>query len=359
MHAVKIKTLVCHLIIDFLGNMFADGSLLPGNPEAENILDKFDQQTVALDVGLLAEKIDQAVVAAGQLIHTGRQVPEFSFGADFAEVNGKQPQKLLDQTVGRSNVRVEQTGNVALNQVRIPDENAADFQMNNQRGNEPFRPARLQGDDFQPGADRPDVFGIDPHLPFGRRSLNLRIFKSVGDQFVHERFHQGVVVLCKNLPGRRENAVDARAAEFTPRCVFFQETENFPYKNIQVLFLFLLKNKFQRRIDFPHGADVEVLQTRRRHDAEEEIQLHKVTARIGFGFFQRGGDPEVGVEDLEIIRKRQKVPEMRPGFFAVPGTKRFELQHQLAEPVMRKRPDQFQIRGFVRRRLGLAFGHQP
>lgn len=103
MHAVKIKTLVCHLIIDFLGDMFADGSLLPGNPEAENILDKFDQQTVALDVGLLAERSIRRSLRQDSS-STGRQVPEFSFSADFAEVNGKQPQKLLDQTVGRSNV---------------------------------------------------------------------------------------------------------------------------------------------------------------------------------------------------------------------------------------------------------------
>ncbi len=172
-------------------------------------------------------------------------------------------------------------------------------------------------------------------------------------------FHQRVGVLRENLSGRRDNTVDACAAEFILRRILFQKTENLAHKIVQIFFFFLLKNKFQRIIDFPHGADMDIPEPRNRHDSEEKIQFNQVTALIGFRFFQRVGHMQVAVDDLEIIRQGKKVPDMRSRFLAVLGTKRFEFQNQFAEMMMTERLDQFQISLLVQRRVGLAFSDEP
>ena len=71
------------------------------------MLGKFDQQAVAFDMGLLSEKINQSVFAEGYFIDAGGDVAQFTFRADFAEINGKDPQKLFDQVLGRRDICVE------------------------------------------------------------------------------------------------------------------------------------------------------------------------------------------------------------------------------------------------------------
>ena len=71
------------------------------------MLGKFDQQAVAFDMGLFSEKINQAVFAEGNFIHAGGNVPQFTLRADFAEIHGKNAQKLFDQVVGRRDICIE------------------------------------------------------------------------------------------------------------------------------------------------------------------------------------------------------------------------------------------------------------
>jgi len=339
--------------------MLADEALVAGKPEAENVLGEFDEQAVALHVGLLAQKSHQPVVAERQLVHPGGDVAQLPFGADFAEIHGEQAQKLFDQVVGRRDVGVQQTRDVPLDQVRVADENAADLQIDDERGNQPFGPARLHGDDFQPGADGPDVLGIDPHLPVRGGSLDVRIFKAVIDQLVDEDLHQRMGVLRENLAGGRDDAVDARAAKLVLRRVLLQEAENLAHEIAQVFLFLLLENQLERVVDFAHGADMDVPQPRRRHNAEEEIELDQMAARVSLGFFERVGHVEIAVDDGKIIRQRQKILHPRPRRFPVPRTERLEIQNQPAEAVVGKRPDQFQIGAFIRRLVGPPLRDQP
>ncbi len=139
---------------------------ISGIPVLKNILGKFNEQAVAFHVGLFPKEIHQLVVAHGQFVHFCRDVPELTFRTDFTEINGKDPEKLFDQTVRGSDIRVEQSGNIFLNEVRIADKNTAHFQINNQRRNQFFCPAGFHADNFQPGTNIHDMGRIHLNLPF-------------------------------------------------------------------------------------------------------------------------------------------------------------------------------------------------
>ena len=96
-----------------------------------------------------------------------------------------------------------------------------------------------------------------------------------------------MTVLRENFPGRYRNTIKNGAAEFTLRFAFLQKTENLAHKIMKVFLLFLLKNHFERMIDFTQGAGVNISKAGNLHDLKKKSQLgDMLMTLVGFGFFQ-------------------------------------------------------------------------
>jgi hypothetical protein len=76
-------------------------------------------------MALLAEKMDEDVFPVGDLIELRGNIPQFAFGADVIEIDGKLACQLFGDIVDRSDPTVEKLGDVPREQVRIFDENPA------------------------------------------------------------------------------------------------------------------------------------------------------------------------------------------------------------------------------------------
>ena len=166
MHSVEIFSGVHHLFIHFIGNMHAEKLLIAGAPVLENVLNKFHKQAIAFHVGLLTEEVHKLVVTGRKLINFGGYIPQFAFGADFAEVDRKDSEELFYQAVRRRNICIKQCGNVFLDEVCITNKNAPAFQIDDQGRNQPFCPSRLHPYNLEPRPYIGDMGGIDFHLPF-------------------------------------------------------------------------------------------------------------------------------------------------------------------------------------------------
>ena len=82
--------------------MRAENIFVSGIPVSKNILNKFNEQTIALNVRLLPEKVHQFVVTGGKLVNPGGNLSQLPFSADFAEVDGENSEKLFYQIVRRA-----------------------------------------------------------------------------------------------------------------------------------------------------------------------------------------------------------------------------------------------------------------
>ncbi|OQB54880.1 MAG: hypothetical protein BWX99_01750 [Deltaproteobacteria bacterium ADurb.Bin151] len=76
---------------------------------------------------------------------------------------------------------------------------------------------------------------------------------------------------------------------------------------------------------------MDILESRNRHDTEKKIQLHQVMTLVRTGFLQLVRHMQVSIDDLEIIRQRQILPDLRTGLLAFAGAKLFNFHHQPAE----------------------------
>jgi hypothetical protein len=112
--------------------MYAEKFLVAGAPVLENVLNKFHEQAVAFNMGLLPEEVYKLVVTGRKLINLGGNLPQFAFGAYFAEIYRKDSEELFYQTVRRRDICIEQCGNVFLDEVCITNKNAPAFQIDDQ-----------------------------------------------------------------------------------------------------------------------------------------------------------------------------------------------------------------------------------
>jgi hypothetical protein len=92
----------------------------------ENVFHEFYKEAVTLYMGLLAQKVDKLIVTVRKLVHFCGDVPQFAFGADFAEINREYPEELFYQIVCRRDIGIEQGGNILLQEVCIPNKNSTD-----------------------------------------------------------------------------------------------------------------------------------------------------------------------------------------------------------------------------------------
>src|SRR5208282_2819228 len=103
-------------------------------PEAKDLSGQLDMGIVAFRVHLLAQKMNKPVPAGECLVHGRGNLPQFTFCADFIEIDRENTSHLLDHFIDRGDVRVEEFRDVPLEKVGVGNEYPADSQVYNKRG---------------------------------------------------------------------------------------------------------------------------------------------------------------------------------------------------------------------------------
>ena len=113
------------------------GVRVAARPEAQDPLGERDQPRVALHVALLAQEVAERVAALVDLVEPRRGLAQTALRPDLPEVDREDPQELLDLEIHRLDLAPEERRDVALEDVGVGHEHAADAQVDHERRDEP------------------------------------------------------------------------------------------------------------------------------------------------------------------------------------------------------------------------------
>ena len=339
-------------------------SLVARVPVPEDVFHKRDQTAVAFDMRLLPQEVDQPVVSGSEFIDFRGNRPQFAFRTDFGKKYREDSEKLLHQVVGGQNIGIQQAGDILLEKVRIPNENPPQLQIDDQCRKQFLGPSGLQGNDLKPRADVLNMTRVHLNLPFGGRSLKIRMLKTEGHKLIDEDVHQRMVVGIKNLSGQCGDAIDDRTPVLILQRQILQQPEEILHELMDRLLAFFLQCPSQAAIDLGQAGTLVIRQPGDAHHLEKKIELGQILMSLKSArLFQGIGDPKVSVCDLSMIGHLQA--ESQPIFFTT-GLKlqRFQADDQAADLRVRKRRDQrkisftvflrFAVHGKPQGRIGLC-----
>ncbi len=118
-----------------------------------------------LRMELLAQKVQEGVAPPADLVDVRRDGAQLALGSHLAEIHGKRAQQLLGHEVDRADVGVQKARDVALEEVGVGDEHAAQPELDVERRREPLVERGVRLDDVHPAADLRQMVGIDHRLP--------------------------------------------------------------------------------------------------------------------------------------------------------------------------------------------------
>ena len=101
-------------------------------PEFENVKSQPYKCIIAFRMHLFTKEVNQFVLAARDLVHVGGDVTDLAFGSDLVEVDGEDTGELFHLFVIGTDVRVEDLGDLALEEVGVAQEDATQFEVDNQ-----------------------------------------------------------------------------------------------------------------------------------------------------------------------------------------------------------------------------------
>ena len=114
---------------------------------------------------LFTEEMHQFIFAARDLVHIGGDIANLAFGADFVEIDRKDAGELFHLLIIGTDVRVENFGNLALEEVRVAEEDAAQFEVDDEGGEQFLHGVFGVFDEFEPHADVFQVVLVHRELP--------------------------------------------------------------------------------------------------------------------------------------------------------------------------------------------------
>ncbi len=137
---------------------------------------------------LLPEEVHQGVAPAAQLVHLGRHRAELAFGPHLVEVDRERAQQLLGHEVDGADVGGQETADVALEEVGVVDEHAAQPELHVESGGQPLVEGGVRLDDPHPAADVRQVERVHDGLPLVGGPADVGVLepprKQVVDQVV-------------------------------------------------------------------------------------------------------------------------------------------------------------------------------
>ncbi len=120
------------------GQQSAQRRRIAAKPVSSHLLHQLNVHIIALGMDLFAHKMNKLILAHGQLIHGGAHIAQPALGPDLAEIDGEKTGQLLHLPVNWPDIRVEQAGDITLEQIGIRDKDAAQIEVDHQGGEKVF-----------------------------------------------------------------------------------------------------------------------------------------------------------------------------------------------------------------------------
>ena len=95
MDPAKVAGIVSNLFREILGNIGQKLLDIPGFPKIKYGLGHGDDAVAALHMDSFAIKMNQIVLALGELINAGGKIPDGPFSPNFIVINGEEPGELF------------------------------------------------------------------------------------------------------------------------------------------------------------------------------------------------------------------------------------------------------------------------
>ena len=256
---------------DILGHIGAKMTLVQGEPKGKDPLDKTDNQVGGFHMGLLAEKMDQHIMAFMQLVQFGGDITQLSFGSDLVKEDRHQLGKLFSQIIDGGYGMVEQVGDVPLKEVGILDTGAGKLDVDDQGGKKGGTPFRLLHDQAEPGSDIVEMSRVGDGLPVLINAHDIGILEAETYRLKEKCLHQAGVAPFKDLAADDLDALQGGVGIFA--YIGLEELEGGDEKLFN-LFIALLPDELnQGTVDFTQGFLMDEVQPCGIHDAEEEDQF--------------------------------------------------------------------------------------
>ena len=135
---------------------------------------------------LFPQEMQQGVAPSAQFVYLGRDRAELAFGPHFVEVDRECAQQLLGYEVDRADVRGQKAADVALEEVGVADEHAAQPELYVESGCQPFVERGVRLDDPHPTADVRQVERVHDGLPLVGGAADIGILEPPREQVVDE-----------------------------------------------------------------------------------------------------------------------------------------------------------------------------
>ena len=166
-------------------------------PESEHVESEGDEGVVALSMHLFAQKMHEFVLPQPDFIHIGGDVTYLALRPYLVEIHGENARELFHLLIIRCDVGVQNLGDFTLEKVGVAQEDAAQFEVDNQRGEQFFQRCLRIFDELQPHTDVLDMVFVDRQLPvFVHKHVARRDESELDEPFlemVHYLLHLGGV----------------------------------------------------------------------------------------------------------------------------------------------------------------------
>ena len=126
---------------------------------------------------LLAQEVHERVAPAADLVDLRGDGAQLALRPDLVEVHGQRAQQLLGDEVDGPDVGVEEARDVALEEVGVGDEHAAQLELHVEGGGQPLEQRRVGLDDAHPAADLGQVVRVDHRLPLVGGAADVRVLE--------------------------------------------------------------------------------------------------------------------------------------------------------------------------------------
>ena len=126
---------------------------------------------------LLAQEVHERVAPAADLVDLRGHGAQLALRADLVEVHRQRAQQLLGDEVDGPDVGAQEARDVALEEVGVGDEDAAELELHVEGGGQPLEQRRVRLDDAHPAADLGQVVRVDHRLPLVGGAADVRVLE--------------------------------------------------------------------------------------------------------------------------------------------------------------------------------------
>ena len=261
-------------IIDIVRQDIAEVLLDAIAPELEHAEGQSNERVITLRMHLFAEEMHQLVLTARDLVHVGGDVSDLPFRADLVEIDREDAGELFHLLIIGTDVGVEDLGDLPLEQVRVAQEDAAQFEVDDQRGEQFLHGELGVFDEFQPDADVLDMVLIHRELPVLVDEDFARPHEPEVDEFLLEVVDDLLLFRLVHIDDlEAEGELEVKHGRHIVLAQFPGEVEDGVDEGDQLLLGHLIDGVAHHAVHVPDQAFPLVLHAREVQEEEDEMEL--------------------------------------------------------------------------------------